>query len=125
MKKIIALFVFMLAFGLTANAQQKKAATASAAATTVVKADAEAIKKAAVKDVAAMKEVIELNAQDQQSMLGLMEYKHRNLQENPGFSAERKAALSQTIEAKLRATLNADQMEKLSKMPDLMKRLTN
>lgn len=125
MKKIIALFVFMLAFGLTANAQQKKAATASAAATTVVKADAEAIKKAAVKDVAAMKEVIELNAQDQQSMLGLMEYKHRNLQENPGFSAERKAALSQTIEAKLRATLNTDQMEKLSKMPDLMKRLTN
>ena len=103
MKKIIALFVFMLAFGLTASAQQKKATQTAAATTTVAKVD----------------------ARDQESMIGLFQYKHRELQKYGDLSADRKAALAQTIEHKIKATLNADQVEKLAKTPALMKKLTN
>ena len=125
MKKIIALFVFMLAFGLTASAQQKKATQAAAATTKTANVNEQAIKKAAVKDVTAMKEVIELDSRDQESMLGLFEHKHRELQQNGELSPERKANLAQIIEAKIKATLNADQIEKLQKTPALMKKLTN
>lgn len=122
MKKIIALFVLMLAFGLNANAQQKKAP--QAAATTTAQNPAEqTIKQAAVKDLTAMMQVVELEATKQQDFLGLFEYKHRLLQED--LSAERKAILAETIEAKMRAGLNSDQMAKLSQSPALLKKLTH
>ena len=121
MKKIIALFVFMLAFGLNANAQQKKAAQATA--TTTVTPEQQQIKQAAVRDLALMMEVIELDAQDQQSFLGLFERKHRYLMQN--LSDERKAILADETKAKIEATLNADQNAKLAQSPALMQKLTH
>ena len=113
MKKIIALFVFMLAFGLTANAQQK----GSAEATSVE----QKIKQAAAKDLALMMEVIELDAQDKQSFMGLFERKHNFLMQN--LSEERKAILANENRAKIEATLDADQFAKLQKSPGVLNKL--
>lgn len=121
MKKIIALFVFMLAFGLTANAQQKKATQAAATATETP--EQLAIKQAAAKDLALMMESVELTPQVQQDFMGLFEYKHQILRQN--ISDKRKVTLAETIEAKIKAGLNADQFAKLSQSPAVMQKLTN
>lgn len=122
MKKIIALFVFMLAFGLTANAQQTKGTKTAAAATTEAPGE-QAIKMAAAKDVTALMQVVELDATDKDSFVRLFEYKHRHLAQN--LSPERKAILAETIEAKIKATLNADQNAKLAQSPALIQKLSN
>ena len=122
MKKIIALFVFMLAFGLTATAQQKKAPKA-VAATTAQSSTEQKVKDAAAKDVVAMMEVIDLDAANKQNFLGLFEYKHNLLQQN--LSDERKAILAETIEAKIKATLTPDQNAKLAQSPALLTKLTH
>lgn len=117
MKKIIALFVFMLAFGLTANAQQK--APKQDAQTSVE----QKIKQAAAKDVALMMEVIELDADNKQNFMRLFEHKHDLLQQN--LSAERKTELARVMKAKIEATLNADQNAKIAQSPGLMEKLTH
>jgi len=122
MKKIIALFVLMLAFGLNANAQQKKAAQATATTTAQTPAQ-QKVKQLAAKDVALMMEVIELNAQDQQNFMGLFERKHNYLMQN--LSEERKTILANETKAKIEATLNADQNAKLAQTPGLMQKLTH
>jgi hypothetical protein len=117
MKKIIALFVFMLAFGLTANAQQKGSAeNANTAAE-------QQIKQAAAKDVALMMEVIELDSQDKQNFMGLFERKHRYLMQN--LSEERKTILRNETKAKIEATLDADQNAKLAQSPEVLQKLIN
>jgi hypothetical protein len=115
MKKIIALFVFMLAFGLTANAQQK----GSTEATSVE----QKIKQAAAKDLALMMEVIELDSEDKQSFMGLFERKHNYLMQN--LSEERKTILANETKAKIEATLDADQYAKLTQSPGVMQKLIN
>src|SRR5690349_9748807 len=105
MKKIIALFVFMLAFGLTANAQQNGSADNAKASVE------QKVKEAAAKDVALMMEVVELDSQDKQNFMGLFERKHRYLMQN--LSEERKTILRNETKAKIEATLDADQMAKL------------
>jgi hypothetical protein len=124
MKKIIALFVIMLGFGFTANAQQKKAAAkpATAAQAQTNSKDA-AIQAAAIKDVNALNAYIPLNDADKQSFKGLFEYKHRLWSEN--LSEERKGLVSQTIDAKIKATLSSEQLTKLEANPKLLNTLTH
>lgn len=117
MKKIIALFVFMLAFGLTANAQQN---TAKQGAQTSVQ---QKIKQSAAKDVALLMEVIELDADDKQRFFDLFENKHSLLQQN--LSEDRKTELAKAIKAKMEAILDADQNAKLAQVPSLMEKLTH
>ena len=123
MKKIIALFVIMLGFGFTATAQQKKATAKPAPAVQAANPNEAAFQKAAIKDVKDLNAFIKLNDADTQSLMGLFEYKHRTLAEN--LSAERKAIVSQTIEAKLRATFNPEQMAKLDSNKELLNKLTH
>lgn len=118
MKKIVALFVFMLGFGFTATAQQ----TAAKPAKTVTAQSSFA--SDAKKDVAALDKVVALSAQQKQSFQGLFEYKHRELAQVAG-SEERKAIVAQTIEAKVRATLTQDQMAKLDAQPEVLKKVTH
>lgn len=127
MKKIVFLFSIMLACGLTANAQQKKAAAKPAkqevqqtAATTEA---SRKIAEAAAKDVTALGKVISFTGTQRQDFMGLFEHKHRNLAEN--LSDERKKVLLQSIEAKINATLTPDQNAKLAKSPETMKMLIN
>lgn len=126
MKKIVFLFSVMLACGLTANAQQKKAAKPvkqEVQQTSQASADAKKIAEAAAKDVAALGKVITFTGTQQQDFMGLFEHKHRYLAQN--LSNERKAILSQSIEAKINATLTPDQNAKLAKSPATMKMLIN
>lgn len=118
MKKIIAIVVIMLAFGLNANAQQKATTTQKAS---VEKQDA--VKQAAAKDVEALGKVIKYEGTQEKDFMGLFEYKHNLLKEN--LSAERKDILSKTIEAKIKATLTSAQYEKAAAATGLMKQLTN
>lgn len=113
----------MVGFGFTANAQQKKAAVkATAATTTNVDAKQQKIQADAKADVNALNAAVKLSDADKQSMQGLFEYKYRT---HEGLSQERKDVLSQTIDAKIRATLSADQLAKLDANPKLLKQLTH
>ncbi|MCR5863244.1 hypothetical protein LRS05_14435 [Flavobacterium sp. J372] len=118
MKKIIALFVVMLAFGLNANAQQKKAPKAAAKETTKELTVAEA----AQSDLDALTAIItNLDKTKKQDLYNLFEYKHRTMRE--GLSAERKAAVSQSIEAKLKASFEPADIQKLENNPAVMRKL--
>ncbi|QYJ68471.1 hypothetical protein [Flavobacterium litorale] len=120
MKKIIAIVTIMLALGYSANAQQRNATTA------VKQQNVEkvAIQKAAQKDLKALSDFVQLDDNQKQAFLGLFEYKHRDLA-TPNFSQERKDILAEVMEAKLNATLTADQAEKLSKNTALLQQLTH
>lgn len=122
MKKIIAILVVMLAFGLNANAQQKTAAASKQQEKASIEAE---VKSAALKDVEMMSKAITLSEQKRSDFTGLFETKHRYLKENPNFSQERKDALAKSIDAKIRASLDPDQVAKLEKQPGLMKKLTH
>lgn len=119
MKKIIALFVIMLGFGFTASAQQKKAAKTTATAPVSTRIS---YAEAAKKDLASVDKVATLTAEQKVSVQGLFEYKHREMAA-VASSEERKAIISQTIDAKLRATLTAEQMAKLDAKPEVLKKV--
>jgi uncharacterized protein YdeI (BOF family) len=120
MKKIITLFIIMLAFGYTANAQQKKAVAPVAATQNQQNNDDAATKAAA--DIAALDELVKLTPDQKVTFKGLFEHKHRNLA-IPNFSQERKDILAEQIDMKIKATVTPEQLAKLEKNPRLMKRL--
>ena len=124
MKKIIALFAMMLAFGYTANAQQKKATAPATTKQQQASVDEAAIKEAAVKDVTALGEFIVLTEDQKSAFKGLFEYKHRVLADK-SLSQERKDILAEQIDMKIRATVSADQVGKLDENPKLMNKLTH
>lgn len=119
MKRIIALLVVMLAFGLNANAQQKKA---SATTTNQVKATNEvSYSDAANKDITMLSEYVKLTSDQKVNLKSLFEYKHRMKADN--LSAERNAIISQSIESKLKSTLQPDQVAKIEGNTQLMNML--
>lgn len=121
MKKIIAILVIMLGFSFSANAQQR----ATKATTTQQQGvDEAAIKKAALKDVTALSEFIQLSEDQQKNFKGLFEYKHRVLADK-NLSQERKDILADAIEAKIRGNVPQDQVAKLDDNPKLMEILTH
>ncbi len=124
MKKIFAIFIMTLGFGLTANAQQKKAAAPQPAQKEVSKeTDEERFERLAAKDVKALGEVIGYTGTQERDFMGLFTYKYRNMAQN--LSPERKANLSEVIEKKIMASLSAQQTERLAAKPELIKKLSN
>ena len=117
MKKIIALFVIMLAFGVNANAQQK------APANQAIAKQQETFKVAAQKDLKALKEVVKLEGKQEEAFMGLFTYKHELLSQD--LSAERKDILFQSIESKITSTLTPEQNKKLAASPGLLKVLSH
>ncbi|MEL1243357.1 hypothetical protein AAEO56_03715 [Flavobacterium sp. DGU11] len=122
MKKIIALFVIMLAFGATANAQQKKAA-AQTATQQPAGSDA-AINQAAAKDMALLSETLKLT-DDQNTMFKRLFQKKHQMLATPNLTDERKGVIAKNIETKLKSGLDADQIAKLDSNPELLKKLVN
>lgn len=124
MKKIITLFVIMLAFGVNANAQQKKAETANpAAAANKVKAEKRAsFSEAALKDVATLSDYVKVTPQQEAALKTLFEYKHDTYSQN--ISEERKAILATNIEAKISSILGDDLFAKIKGNTQLMNVLT-
>jgi hypothetical protein len=109
MKNLLGALVLFLAFTVNASAQE-----------TFKKVDE---KVEAKTNLAALSEVIPVQGTLSEDLFRLFEYKHRNLNEN--LSTDRKAELARIIEMKLRATLSADQMQKIESKPGLLKKLTN
>jgi hypothetical protein len=107
MKKLIAALTLLLAFSINATAQEKKATNSHDLA-----------KKEAT-DLAAAVGLTETQTAD---FVRLFELKHTTL-ENKTLSDERKKVLATSIEAKIRATLDATQTDKLEKNKALFDRL--
>lgn len=121
MKKIIALLVITVGISFSANAQKKtpaKAAVKKEAASTE-----SAFEKAAANDLAALQKAVTISADEKVSLKGLFEYKHRELSTATNDAARN--VIYKTIDAKLRATLTADQTAALDKNPELLKTLTH
>lgn len=109
MKKLLSALVLFLAFTINASAQE-----------TFKKVDE---KVEAKTNLAAISEVVQLDATTSENLFRLFEYKYRHLNEN--LSAERKVELAKIIELKLRATLTEQQMQSIEKKPGLLKKLSN
>jgi hypothetical protein len=118
MKKIIAIVTLTLAFSLGANAQDKK--VISKAETTTEVASPEV---AAKNDAEALVKFLNLPENEFEMYKNLFFVKHNTLKKTE-LSNERKAELKRNIDAKLRATLSAENMEKLDKNAALLKKLT-
>ncbi|WP_417357867.1 hypothetical protein [Flavobacterium sp.] len=118
MKKIIALFVVMLAFGLNANAQKKAPSNQVVAAKTQ-----ESFKASAEKDLKALKEVVVLQGSQEKAFMDLFIYKHEVLSHD--LSQERKDILAESVESKISSTLTPEQNKKLAATPGLLKVLSH
>lgn len=123
MKKIIALFVVMLAFGLNANAQQKKAVATKPAANQEALSKKATISEAAVKDVNTLSEFVKLSADQKVKFKGLFEQKHLDYAQN--LSDERKAVLADYVEAQINSYLEPAQVAKVEGNAQLMNILTH
>lgn len=120
MKKLITAVTLMLAFSINANAQDKKTTSKE------VKEVTEKFDPA----VAAKNDAIELTAylglKENESMnfQRLFEMKYQTLQVKD-ISEERKTEMKRVMEAKIRASLDQKQMDKLEKNPKLFNQLIN
>jgi len=109
MKKLIAALTLLLAFTINANAQDKKAPTRQ---------------ELAKKDAYELTTFLGLTETQNADFMRLFEQKYEVL-EDKNVSQERKEVLAKVMEAKIRATLNATQTEKLEKNPELFNKLTH
>ena len=105
MKKRIALFVFMFALSFNANAQEEKSA-----------------KELGKEDAYALAAYLEISGPIVNDLQNLFVEKHQALL-TEGISEERKQVLTEVIEQKLAATLDASQLEKLKADQVLYKKL--
>jgi hypothetical protein len=106
MKKIIALLTLFFAFTFNVSAQEKANVT-----------------ELAKNDVVALAKVVKLTQQDETNFMGLFKKKHEVLSQ-ANLSEDRRKIVVKSIDAKLRATLTADQMAKVDANPELLKQLT-
>ena len=133
MKKLIAALTLTLAFTISSNAQIKKSTTAEevveikamSPVVHVVQSKKEIVSiEKSKKDAEELTTYLGLNDSQNQDFYRLFEQKYRTL-EDKNLSIERRKEVSRIIEAKIRATLDANQIEKLENNPELFKRLIN
>lgn len=107
MKKLIAVFTFMLAFAAGANAQDKRMSAEESAKLDAIK----------------MAEVLNLPASQQMDFQRLFQMKYE-VMNDPQMSVERKKEMARVVDMKIRASLTSEQIEKLDKNPELLAKLT-
>ncbi len=107
MKKLIAACFFFFAFVAGAHAQDYKMAAEESAKLDAIK----------------MAEVLNLPATQQMDFQRLFQMKYE-VMNDPQMSAERKKEMTRVVDLKIRASLTAEQIEKLDKNPDLLAKLT-
>ena len=120
MKKLIAALTLLLAFTISSNAQNKKSTTAEKV---IEKKEMESVEKSK-KDTEELTTYLGLNDTQNKDFYRLFEQKYRTL-EDKNLSVERRKEVSRIIEAKIRASLDVNQIDKLEKNPELFKRLIN
>lgn len=107
MKKLIAVLTLLLAFTVSANAQETKVSAAESA-------------KIEATQLAQAVGLTETQTQDFVRLF-MMKYEKMN---NPSLSEEKKKEFSRVVDAKIKASMNADQLKVLEANPELMARLT-
>ena|SRR6476620_2303997 len=117
MKKLIAVVTLALAFTLSANAQNKKAAAAP---------EKEKIsnQEAAKKDVMALLEKVSIDESLKNDMYTLMLMKYDELS-TPKLTAAQKDEISTRYERKILGGLNDEQRKQVMSDPALLHRLTH
>jgi hypothetical protein len=134
MKKIIALCVLALAFGVNANAQQKKTAAPAKPTTTVPTAKATVapakpvsneITQKAGADLNELNNLVVLSKAQIEQLKPVFAYKYQTYADVPSLSKDRKDVLAQGIESKIKAALTPDQVAKLETNPGLIQKLTH
>ena len=109
MKKLIAALTLMLAFSINANAQDKNTLSAY---------------ELGKKQAAELTEFLGLDKTQNENFARLFEQKITVL-EDKNLSPERRAEFSRVVEAKIRGTLDQNQMERLEKNTALFEKLTH
>ena len=109
MKKLIAALTLMLAFSINANAQDK---------------DTPSSYDLGKKQAAELTEFLGLDKVQNENFARLFEQKISILSEKD-LTVERRKELSRVIDAKIRATLDQNQMERLEKNKELFEKLIN
>lgn len=109
MKKIVAVITLLLAFTISAQAQDSK------------KKDAPEL--AAKKEAVEMREFLGLSAGQQDDFSRLLQMKHEVLNDQQA-TEERKKEMSRIVGLKIEASLDADQLAKLKGNTALWKKLT-
>ena len=117
MKKLIISFMLLLAFSINANAQDKNANTQQEKSTVN-------LNSAGGKQATELSEYLGLDQAAKESFAELFDFKFSILNDKK-LPEEKRKELSRVIEEKLRGSLDAKQIEKLEKNPDLLKRLVN
>lgn len=112
MKKLIAALTLLLAFSINANAQDKSGLTNMSAA-----------EKGKIQ-AAELTQYLGLDQTMNENFARLFEQKFTILDDS-NATAERRTEIARVIEAKIRGSLDGNQMEKLEKNPELLKKLTN
>lgn len=112
MKKIVVALTLLLAFSINANAQEKTGYKGMNST------------EIAKKQAAQLAECVGLDKTLQNSFENLFEQKFMILDDKKA-TPERKLEMSRIVEAKIRASLDANQTNKLEKNPDLLKALIN
>lgn len=118
MKKLLFIFTLLCAFSFNANAQKLKAVATETTKTSVKLSPVEA----ANQDANDLKALLNLDATKTQDFVRLFQMKYETLSDE-SLSAERKSVLKTVIEAKIRASLDGNQIEILEKNPTLFERL--
>ncbi len=110
MKKLIAALTLMLAFSINANAQDKTATQTSY--------------DLGKRQAAELTQFLGLDQSQNENFARLFEQKI-NVLDNKNYTQERRDEFSRVVEAKIRATLDGKQMEKLEKNTALFQKLTH
>ncbi|WP_310555910.1 hypothetical protein [Flavobacterium sp.] len=109
MKKIFALFLLLLAFSATANAQ--------------VESKKENPEVLAKNDVIEFSKIIDINTTTNDALYGLFLKKHKNIKTLKETSEEEIKQLSTSIDMKLRASFSDEDIKKLEGVEGLYQRL--
>lgn len=118
MKKLLFILTLLCGLGFTANAQKMKAVAAETSKTTVKLTPTEA----STIDANELKTLLNLDDVKTADFQRLFYMKYETLSDE-SLSAERKSVLKTVIEAKIRASLDQNQIELLEKNPTLFERL--
>lgn len=106
MKKILFIFTMVLAFGLSAQAQDKKASSQSKGR----------------QDAVELVDYLQLGGSELESFSRLFQMKYE-MMEDPNVSAERRKELSTIMEKKIEGTLDGNQVAKLRSNKTLWEKL--
>ncbi|HEX8562537.1 MAG TPA: hypothetical protein VF676_06105 [Flavobacterium sp.] len=106
MKKLAAIFTFLLAFTISAHAQDAKPS-----------AD-----EAAKKDTAELAEYLGLTQDQQVNFIALFKHKYKVLNDAT-IPQERKDEMSRMVAVKINASIDENQKQKLAKNPELLEKL--